>query len=239
MVLTRLSPQSILNQVWAGKPLIILDTEKEHEGDLFCAPGKVTAEVLQFMVRRASGLLCMSMPRDQLEKKGIPRLSDVIDLLRKLSSTPAGYDYLDSGGPYVTIRQLLNSLHGRQADTPFHFPVDVRNQLSGISILDRLETINTLLDPRSTIDDFDTPGHLFTLGAHPDGLNARQGHTEASVALASAAGLKPCGLLCEIIGDEGEMLRGDDLEEFGQENKIEIVELRQVPEIYDWSLRQK
>ncbi len=226
MVGTLVSSQRILDQVWAGSPLVILDDRRELEGDIFCAAEVATAEVLQLMVRKASGLLCMAMPRTQLEGMGIPRLSEMITKMYLLADQVEDRHMLSK----AETRFLL-SIYTRMGDTPFHFPVDVRGQPSGISVVERLETIQALLSPHASIDDFDVPGHLFTLGAHPDGLRGRGGHTEAAVDLAVAAGLKPAGLLCEVVGDEGEMLRGDELEAFARAHEIEVLPISRIPEI--------
>lgn len=221
---TELNSTEILNQVWSGRPLIILDDRREFEGDIFCAAEVVTPEVLQFMIRKASGLLCMSMPRTELERMGIPRLSDLFEYL-----DIDRYEVYHPDGP---VARFYRSLASRDtANTPFHVPVDFRGQASGISVLDRYATIKALLSGDFSIDDFDVPGHLFTLGAHPDGLEGRKGHTESVVDLCKIAGLKPAGLLCEVVGDEGEMLRGDELESFARINDLEILPLSRIPDL--------
>ena len=205
-----MTSDQILEKVRLGSPVILLDDRKEAEGDLFCAASVATPEVLQFMIRRGSGLLCMSQPRTRLEEIGIPRISDCLELLGSYATYAPPRNGLNS---VPALEKFLTSLSGRLAHTPFHFPVDLATQDSGISVVERLATIQALLDAESTIDWFTTPGHLFTLGAHPDGLEGRWGHTEASVDLCRAAGLPPAGLLCEIVGDDGTMLRGDELED--------------------------
>lgn len=219
----------ILEKVRLGCPIILLDDQKEAEGDLFCPAEMATAEILQFMIRRGSGLLCMSQPRSRLEDIGIPRMSDGLELLTR-------YADLDTP-PRSAINSLpgwqkfLTSMSGRLAGTPFHFPVDLARHESGISVMERLETIQALLESDCTIDWFTTPGHLFTLGAHPNGLEGRWGHTEASVALCRAAGLLPAGLLCEIVGDDGTMLRGDELTRFAKETHVDILSLTAIPNL--------
>lgn len=219
----------VLQLVQIGSPIILLDDVKEREGDLFCAASVATPEVLQFMVRRGSGLLCMSQPRLRLEDIGIPRMSEGLEMLSeyaKLAPPRANISYSLPGW-----QKFLTSLDGRLAETPFHFPVDLARHESGISVVERLETIQALLDPDATMDWFNTPGHLFTLGAHAEGMKGRWGHTEASVDLCRAAGLPPAGLLCEIVGDDGSMLRGEDLEAFAAETNVEILTVSAVPEL--------
>lgn len=219
----------ILEKVRLGCPVILLDDQKEAEGDLFCAASVASVEVLQFMIRRGSGLLCMSQPRERLEEMGIPRMTEGLEMLVRYADfdTP----------PRNAIHNLpgwvkfLQSMAGRFAHTPFHFPLDLVRHESGISVMERLETIQALIDPQADINWFVTPGHLFTLGAHPDGLEGRWGHTEASVDLCRIAGLPPAGLLCEIVGDDGTMLRGDELTRFATETKVDILSLSAIPDL--------
>lgn len=219
----------ILEKVRLGCPVILLDDRKEAEGDLFCAAEVATSEVLQFMIRQASGLLCMSMPRYRLEEIGIPRITQGLEILASAFVPEGQAPLLDA--EYACWVPFLRSMRGRLADTPFHFPLDLARHDSGISVMERLETIQALLDLEADIDQFTTPGHLFTLGAHPNGLEGRWGHTEASVDLCRAAGLTPAGLLCEIVGDDGTMLRGDQLTEFAQENHVDILSLTAIPDL--------
>jgi 3,4-dihydroxy 2-butanone 4-phosphate synthase / GTP cyclohydrolase II len=85
---------------------------------------------------------------------------------------------------------------------------------TGISALDRAHTIRVAIDPRSTSQDLARPGHVFPLRARKGGVLVRAGQTEASVDLALIAGLKPAGVICEIMKDDGTMARVPDLIEF-------------------------
>lgn len=225
MVAIKRSPQEIKELVTVGRPIILVDEVKEAEGDLFCPAEVATPEILQFMVRRGSGLLCMSMPRSRLEAMGIPRISEGMELL---------YGYRHPEGLATALPhwdKFFTSMNKRWAGTPFHFPVDLAVQDSGISVVERLATIKALLDPEASIDWFSTPGHLMTLGAHSAGMAGRWGHTEASVDLCKAVGLTPAGLLCEIIGDDGHMLRGEEMEQFAYETHTEMLSISVIPDL--------
>ncbi len=231
MVATQRSPGEIKELLTIGRPIILVDEVKEAEGDLFCPAEVVTPEILQFMIRRGSGLLCMSMPRDRLEAIGIPRISEGLELLGGIMGVssyrpPRGVVY---PGPHWY--KFFASMGDRIAGTPFHFPVDLAVQDSGISVVERLATIKALLDPLADIDWFSTPGHLMTLGAHSAGMAGRWGHTEASVDLCKAVGLEPAGLLCEIIGDDGHMLRGEEMEQFAHETHTEMLSISVIPDL--------
>ena len=220
-----MAPDQILEKVRLGCPVVLLDDRKEAEGDLFCPAERATPEVLQFMVRQGSGLLCLSMPRRWLEEIGIPRISEGLEILASC------WEYARPQFNVTAWHKFLGRIPGHLSGTPFHFPVDLATQDSGVSVLERLETIQALLQPDADIDQFTTPGHLFTLGAHAQGLAGRWGHTEASVDLCRAAGLAPAGLLCEIVGDDGTMLRGEELTHFAQTNHLDILSLSAIPDL--------
>jgi 3,4-dihydroxy 2-butanone 4-phosphate synthase / GTP cyclohydrolase II len=84
------------------------------------------------------------------------------------------------------------------ADTAFAVPIDHRSCKTGISPVERVRTIQAVLDPSSRPADFQRPGHVFPLIARDGGVLRRPGHTEAAVDLARIAGLAPVGVLCEI-----------------------------------------
>jgi 3,4-dihydroxy 2-butanone 4-phosphate synthase / GTP cyclohydrolase II len=88
------------------------------------------------------------------------------------------------------------------------------NMTTGISAADRAATIMAAVDSRSGPGDFARPGHIFPLCARPGGVLERRGHTEAAVDLAALAGLRPAGVICEIVNDDGTMARVPDLVRF-------------------------
>src|SRR5207302_5672959 len=84
--------------------------------------------------------------------------------------------------------------------TAYTVSVDARNGVStGISAHDRATTMRALADPGATEEDFTRPGHVVPLRARPGGVLRRAGHTEAAVDLCTLAGLRPAGVLCEIV----------------------------------------
>ncbi len=112
-----------------------------------------------------------------------------------------------------------NERHG----TKFTVSVDlIEGTTTGISAPERALTLKALADPKSTAEMFMRPGHIFPLIAEKGGVLRRAGHTEAAVDLARLAGLNPAGAICEIIRDDGEMARMDDLEVFAREHDLRI-----------------
>ena len=99
--------------------------------------------------------------------------------------------------------------------TAFTQSVDaIDGTTTGISAFDRATTVARLIDPAASHESFISPGHLFPLAARPGGVLCRAGHTEAAVDLARMAGLKPAGVICEIMNDDGTMARLPQLDEF-------------------------
>ncbi|MBP3235076.1 MAG: bifunctional 3,4-dihydroxy-2-butanone-4-phosphate synthase/GTP cyclohydrolase II [Eubacterium sp.] len=106
--------------------------------------------------------------------------------------------------------------------TAFSVSVDHVDTTTGISAVERGLTARKFADDKSTKDDFRKPGHMFPLQARPGGVIERPGHTEATVDLCRLAGLKPVGLCCEIMNDDGTMARFDDLMDFAKEHDLKI-----------------
>lgn len=94
---------------------------------------------------------------------------------------------------------LLERINFDYATAPFCVSVDAKGTHTGVSAYDRCLTIKKLCDDSATINDFKVPGHVFPLYAHPNGLKARKGHTEAAVELMKLAGLKEVAVICELM----------------------------------------
>lgn len=115
--------------------------------------------------------------------------------------------------------------------SPFTVSVEAAEGVTtGISASDRAVTARVLAHPDSNTSSITTPGHLFPLRAHPGGLAARRGHTEAGVALCRMAGLEPAAILCEIMADDGTMLRGDALRAFADRHGMPYVDVNALAE---------
>lgn len=106
--------------------------------------------------------------------------------------------------------------------TAFTVSVDHVSTTTGISAYERGITARKFVEEDAKPEDFRRPGHMFPLRAVPGGVIERGGHTEATVDLCRLAGLKPCGLCCEIMKDDGTMARKDDLLAFAKEHNLKI-----------------
>jgi 3,4-dihydroxy 2-butanone 4-phosphate synthase/GTP cyclohydrolase II len=108
--------------------------------------------------------------------------------------------------------------------TAYAVTVDAREGIStGISAADRTRTIRLLASAGTKPVDLARPGHVVPLRAKPGGVLRRPGHTEAAIDLATLAGLRPAGVLCELVNDDGTMQRMPDLEKFSAEHGLTLI----------------
>ena len=108
-------------------------------------------------------------------------------------------------------------------ETAFTVSVDAVTTDTGISAFERCQTVQLLIDPAAKPSSFRRPGHVFPLRAVPGGVLRRAGHTETTVDLAKLAGLYPAGLCCEIMADDGHMMRTPQLLEFAETHGLKII----------------
>lgn len=121
-------------------------------------------------------------------------------------------------------------------ETAFTVSIDYKDTTTGISAEERGLTARMCVQEGVTPMDFRRPGHMFPLVAKKGGVLERNGHTEASVDLMRLAGLKECGLCCEIMDDDGQMMKGEALIRFAQKHDlpyITIQELQEYRKVYD------
>ncbi len=119
---------------------------------------------------------------------------------------------------------LMTAKSGDRQGTKFTVSVDVaEGTTTGISASERARTIKALASPESRAEEFLRPGHIFPLLAEKGGVLKRAGHTEAAVDLATMAGRAPVGAICEIIREDGEMARLDDLIPFAAQHGLRII----------------
>jgi len=115
--------------------------------------------------------------------------------------------------------------------TAFTISIDARDGVTtGISASDRAKTILLCVDENARPEDLVRPGHIFPLRARDGGVLVRTGQTEGSVDLSRLAGLKPAGIICEIMNDDGSMARMPDLEAFAKEHGLMIVTIADIIE---------
>jgi 3,4-dihydroxy 2-butanone 4-phosphate synthase/GTP cyclohydrolase II len=178
----------------SGKMVIVADdSDRENEGDLICAAEKTTPEIINFMATHGKGLICLALDKSTTEKL---QLGEMVDL---------GNDTMKTA---FTI----------SIDADPKFGVS-----TGISAFDRAKTIQVAIDQKTKPEDLRRPGHIFPLKAVDGGVLKRVGHTEAAVDLSRLAGLHSSGVICEILKDNGEMARRDDLMEFAKKHNLKFI----------------
>lgn len=177
-----------------GKMIILTDDpDRENEGDLIVAAELITPETMTFILRHTSGVVCLSLPEKKLQTLSLPLM------------VPPGAN---------------TSYRG----TPFTISIDARDNITtGVSSADRVQTILQTIKEDCTPEELVRPGHIFPLQAHPHGVLARAGHTEGAIDLVRLAGLKPAGVLCELMNADGSMMQGKDLHTFAQTHQLKML----------------
>ena len=126
---------------------------------------------------------------------------------------------------------MMTVVNEDRKGTAYSVSVDAREGIdTGVSASDRSHTIRTLSSPTTTSADLTRPGHVFPLRAKPGGVLRRPGHTEAAVDLAILAGLAPAGAICEVVHDNGEMMRAPELRTFATEHQLKMISIAQLIE---------
>ena len=175
----------VMEDLKAGRPIVLVDDEdRENEGDLVYAAQFITPEAINFMVTHGRGLVCVALTAEQCDR------------LRLHSQTE-----------YNTA----------QLGTAFTVTIDAHKRFgvtTGVSAKDRAATIQVAIADDAQPQDLLRPGHINPLRARDGGVLVRAGQTEGSVDLCRLAGLKPAGVICEIMREDGEMARRAELEEF-------------------------
>jgi 3,4-dihydroxy-2-butanone 4-phosphate synthase len=124
----------------------------------------------------------------------------------------------------LMVRRNEEAMH-----TNFTVSCDLREGITtGISAEDRSKTIIKLADELAVEQAFVSPGHIFPLIAHRSGLKERTGHTEATIELLKMADLNPVGVICEIIREDGSMMRRDELIKYKDEFGLRMMSIEQL-----------
>ena len=145
---------------------------------------------------------------------------------RGLICLPMAEEMLDR----LEVPQMITHNSSRMG-TAFTVSIEAKDGVStGISAADRAHTCRVAVDDATGPEDLVMPGHVFPLRAKPGGVLQRAGQTEAAVDLSRLAGLKPAGVICEIMKEDGTMARVPDLERFCEEHGVKMVTVAQIIE---------
>jgi len=188
--------ERILPEVRRGRMVILVDSaDRENEGDLFVAAEKATPDAINFMARHGRGLIALALTEERMRALGLALIAE-------------------------------DQINTTRFQTAFATPIDAREGVgSGMSAYDRARTIEVAIADHTRPADLIRPGRLQTLRAVDGGVLARRGHTEAAVDLARLAGLRPAGVICEIMNEDGTMARMADLERFAARHGVSILRI--------------
>ena len=191
--------EQAIADIKAGKLILVADDEdRENEGDLICAAQLVTPELVNFMIRKAGGWICLALTGERADQLQLPQQSKENNEEHRTAFT-------------VSI------------DAASRFGVT-----TGISAQDRARTIQVAVDPATVPADLRRPGHIPPLRARDGGVLQRVGHTEAAVDLARLAGLYPAGVVCEVLNEDGTTARRPQLEKFAEEHGLTFITVAQL-----------
>ncbi len=193
------SLDKIIGDIKDGKILIIVDDKgEETEGVLFQAAEKATAQSINFLINYGKGLLYLPCEQEKLEELKIPLMVD-----RDNWKTP------DEAAFAVSINSSLN-------------------KGSGISASEKLNTIKAFINPAAKSSDFTMPGQVFPVSARLGGILKRAGHTEAAVDLLKIAKMSPFGIICEVLREDGEVARLNDLEKLADKFNLKLIAIEEI-----------
>ncbi|MBA4536757.1 bifunctional 3,4-dihydroxy-2-butanone-4-phosphate synthase/GTP cyclohydrolase II [Bacillus aquiflavi] len=133
---------------------------------------------------------------------------------------------LDSDTAQKFALKPMTEVNTDAHETAFTVSIDHIDTTTGISAFERSLTVQKLLDENSTSSDFRRPGHIFPLVAKEGGVLRRAGHTEAAVDLAKLCGVKPVGVICEIMKDDGTMARVPELIEISKKFNLKMITIK-------------
>lgn len=179
-----------------GLPVLLVDDEnRENEGDLILAAEFASKESVNFLIQNGSGIVCLSLTEAKTAALNLPLMW----------TEPS-----QKGNFAAAFTVSIEARH---------------NVTTGVSAQDRATTILTAIADDTRPDDLCRPGHVFPLRARDGGVFVRPGHTEGSVDLARLAGLKPAGVICELMKPDGSMARLPDIIDFAQLHHLPVLSI--------------
>jgi 3,4-dihydroxy 2-butanone 4-phosphate synthase/GTP cyclohydrolase II len=185
-----------INELRQGRMIILTDhPDREDEGDMIFPAEIITKDIVNFMIRNGSGIICLSLKEAQIRKLG---LNYMVDPSENTSSRHT---------PFTV------SIEAKEGVT------------TGVSAIDRARTILAASNSNATYEDIVKPGHIFPLHARSGGVLERQGHTEGSIDIVRLAGFQEAAVLCEIMNPDGTMARGKELMQFAKKHRIKMLSI--------------
>ncbi len=188
--------EAALHDLRQGKMIVLTDhPDRENEGDLICAAEIITPEMINFMIRNCSGIICLPLTEMQFKKLGLSLM------------VPPHENNSHRGTPFTISIEAKAGIS------------------TGVSAKDRATTILTAVKETACSDDIVKPGHIFPLLAKEGGVLERQGHTEGAIDLVRLAGYSAAAVLCEVMNADGTMAHGKQLSEFAMQHQLKILSI--------------
>ncbi len=195
--MTHSAYSSVHNAIQAlqqGKMILLTDPiDRENEGDFVFPAENITPEVMNFMIRHGSGIVCVSMTEKRLKRLNIPLM------------VPPHQNTTRYHSPFTV------SVEAREGVT------------TGVSAADRTRTVQVLMNPQTKPKDIARPGHIFPLQAQEGGVLRRQGHTEGAMDIVKLAGFQPAAVICEAANEDGTMVKGHALKALAEKHNIALL----------------
>lgn len=180
--------------------LLTDDSSRENEADFIFPAECMTHEIMNFMIRQGSGIICLSLTGSHIKKLGLSQM------------VPPSDNHSRHGTPFTISIEARTGIS------------------TGVSAKDRTTTILAAVSDTATESDLVKPGHVFPLHAKEGGCLERAGHTEGALDLVKMAGFKPAAVLCEVMNPDGTMSSGEALHQFAQSHELPLVSIQDLIE---------
>jgi 3,4-dihydroxy 2-butanone 4-phosphate synthase/GTP cyclohydrolase II len=190
--------EQALADIAAGKFVVVADDEDRENEGDLICAAEAVTPAMVNFMLEAKGMICLAMTNAWADHLGLSMQAD---------------DNTEAMQTAFTVSIDAAAHHG---------------VTTGISAADRATTIRVAVDPASTRADLRVPGHIHPLRARDGGVLQRVGHTEAAVDLARLAGLRPAGVICEILNRDGTTARRPQLEAFARDHGLTFITVAQL-----------
>ena len=192
----------VLDQIRKGIPVIIMDSiERENEGDLFMLAEKMTPEITTKFINDGTGIICVPLTKMKANQLGLSPL-----------------------------KSNLTNNNEDNNHTNFTMSCDLKGSKTGVSSIERTNTILALGNKETMRNDLLRPGHIFPLIAEYGDFKIRQGHTEASLVLSKLVRGNQVGCIVELVNSDGTMKNYDDCLKYAQENNYSLITIDEMKE---------
>lgn len=185
--------EQAIRDIRQGRFVVVADDEDRENEGDLICAAQSITPEMVNVMLRAKGMICVSLTPERIAQLELPMQGEVNTEAMKTAFTVS----VDGAAEYGVT--------------------------TGISAKDRATTIRLLADPQRTARDLRRPGHVHPLKARAGGVLQRVGHTEAAIDLCRLAGLEPAGVLCEVLGEDGQTLRRDDLDRYAASNGFTFI----------------